>query len=230
MDYDIYELAEQLDAGIEESGKSKWSARDIKEFFLDEGVNLSLEEILEVWDACPNPICASELLGTNDPIFASRVYASRQSDLFDVAHDMFNDLMDDYRKELKEHTADDIIISAIPQYISPRGGLSDIEQQTIISLIYDIVDDYFSEYFGASSRNKYGAQIDEAYHGQIITKRFDKANDRYPAIGLRAVQEDIGLPPSTTVKALEGMCFNNEACEISDSEYFVGSYEEYNNL
>lgn len=152
---------------------------------------------------------------------------SRQSYIYSIAHHMFNDLMHDYYSELKSHTADDIIISAIPNYLSDRETISDIEEMTIVSLIYDIVDDYYSEYFGAASRNKYGAKIGEAYHGEIITKRLDKAGDRYPAIGLRVVQEKLGIPPSTTVKALEGMCYNNEACEINDSEYFVDSYEEY---
>lgn len=152
---------------------------------------------------------------------------SRQSHFFDIAHDMFNDLMHDHYSELKSHKADDIIISAISNYLSPREAISDIEEMTIVSLVYDMVDDYYSEYFGAASRNKYGAKIDEAYHGKTITKRIDKAMDRYPSIGLRVVQEELGIPPSTTVKALEGMCYNNEACEINDSEYFIGSYQEY---
>ena len=152
---------------------------------------------------------------------------SRQEYIYDIAVDMFNDLMDTNRKELADHTADDIIISAIPNYLSNGESVSDIEEMTIVSLIYEIVDDYYSEYFGAASRNKYGAKIDEAYHGKTITKRLNKANDQYPSIGLRVIQEELGIPPSTTVKALEGMCHNNEACEISDSEYFVGSYEEY---
>lgn len=155
------------------------------------------------------------------------VKASRGSYIYNIAHNMFNDLMDDYYAELKSHNADDIIISSIPNYLSSREVVSDIEEITIVSLIYDMVDDYFSEYFGAASRNKYGAMIDKAYHGKVITKRLDKATHQYPAIGLRVVQTELGIPPSTTVKALEGMCYNNEACEINDSEYFVGSYEEY---
>lgn len=155
---------------------------------------------------------------------------SRQDYIYDIAVDMFNDLMDTNRKELANHTADDIIISAIPNYLSDRETVSDIEEMTIVSLIYEIVDDYYSGYFGAASRDKYGAKIDEAYHGKIITKRLDKAGDKYPSIGLRVIMEELGIPPSTTVKALEGMCYNNEACEINDSEYFVGSYDEYRKL
>lgn len=158
------------------------------------------------------------------------VKASRQSYIYDIAVDMFNDLMRDHRKELADHAADDIIISAIPNYLSPGESVSDIDEMTIVSLVYDIVDDYYSEYFGAASRNKYGPEIDKTYHGKIITKRLDKASDEYPAIGLRVVQTELGIPPSVTVKALEGMCYNNEACEINDSEYFVGSYEEYNSI
>lgn len=60
---DIYELAENLAQEIEDSGKTRWSAKDVKDFFLSEGINLSLDEILQVWDACPSPVCACELLG-----------------------------------------------------------------------------------------------------------------------------------------------------------------------
>lgn len=155
------------------------------------------------------------------------VRAGRGDSIYNIAHNMFNDLMDNYYSELKSHNADNIIISSIPNYLSPEEVLSDVEEMTIVSLIYDMVDDYFSEYFGAASRNKYGAKIDKAYHGKVITKRLARATDQYPAIGLRVVQEELGIPPSTTVKALEGMCYNNEACEINDSEYFVGSYKEY---
>lgn len=156
------------------------------------------------------------------------IRASKQSELFDAAHDMFNDLMDNYRDPLKNHTADDIIIATIPDYVP--GNISDIDEQTLISLIYDIVDDYYSEYFGAASRDKYGAQLDKAYHGKIITKRLNEARNSYPAIGLKVIQDDLGLSPFTVIKALEGMCYNNEACEINDSEYFVGSWDEYNKL
>lgn len=158
------------------------------------------------------------------------VKASRQSYIYDIAHDMFNDLMRDYRNELADHKADDIIISAIPNYLSNGESVSDIEEMTIVSLVYDIVDDYYSEYFGEASRNKYGTKIDESYHGKTITKRLNKVNDRYPSIGLGVIQEELGIPPSIAVRALEGMCYNNEACEINDSEYFVGSCEEYRSI
>ncbi len=67
---DIYELADMLANEIEESGKSRWSAKDVKEFFLSEGINLSLDEIIQVWNACSSPVCASELLGCDEAIMA----------------------------------------------------------------------------------------------------------------------------------------------------------------
>ena len=157
------------------------------------------------------------------------IRASRQTDLYDIALDMFNDLLENNYQAFKNHEADDIIYEALPSYLATGETLTDIEKMTIVSLIYDIVDDYFSKYFGEASRNKYGTKIDEAYHGKIITKQLAKIRDRYPSIGLKVVQDEIGLPPSTTISALEGMCYNNEACEINDSEYFIGSYAEYNN-
>ena len=68
---DIYELADELAVEIEESGKTRWSAKDVKEFFLSEGINLSLDEIMQVWEACPSPVCASKLLGCDQVIEAS---------------------------------------------------------------------------------------------------------------------------------------------------------------
>lgn len=95
---DIYELADELANEIEESGKTTWSAKDVKDFFLSEGINLSLDEILQVWDACPSPVCASKLLGCNDPVFASREYTpqQRQKDMDDALFPIFDNLMDQW--------------------------------------------------------------------------------------------------------------------------------------
>ena len=68
---DIYELADMLSDEIDLTGKTRWSAKDVKEFFLSHGIDLSLDEIMKVWDTCSNPVCACELLGCDDAIFAS---------------------------------------------------------------------------------------------------------------------------------------------------------------
>lgn len=60
---DIQQYAEELSDYIDETGKTRWSAKDIYEHFADEGVKLTLEEILDVWHACPNPVCACTLEG-----------------------------------------------------------------------------------------------------------------------------------------------------------------------
>lgn len=67
---DIPELAQMLSDEIDESGKTWWSAKDVKEFFLSQGINLPLYTILDIWEACPNPVCASKLLGCDDAIMA----------------------------------------------------------------------------------------------------------------------------------------------------------------
>ena len=66
----ITELADMLSHEIDETGKTKWSAKDVKEFFLSQGIKLQLYEILDIWNACPNPVCACELLGC-DAIMAA---------------------------------------------------------------------------------------------------------------------------------------------------------------
>lgn len=59
----IQQYAGELSDYIDETGKERWSAKDIQDLFIEmEGVTLTLEEILDVWHACPNPVCACELM------------------------------------------------------------------------------------------------------------------------------------------------------------------------
>lgn len=60
---DIQQYAEELSDYIDETGKTRWSAKDIYEYFADAGVKLTLEEIIDIWHACPNPVCACTLEG-----------------------------------------------------------------------------------------------------------------------------------------------------------------------
>jgi len=69
--YDLYELADDLAVEIEDTGKTRWSARDVKNFFLDRGLNLSLDEIMQIWNICPSPVCASKLLMFGEAIMAT---------------------------------------------------------------------------------------------------------------------------------------------------------------
>lgn len=67
---DINELASMLSDEIDETGKTRWSAKDVKEFFLSQGFDLPLYEILDIWEACPNSVCAYALID-GDAIMAS---------------------------------------------------------------------------------------------------------------------------------------------------------------
>lgn len=80
--YDIRELADMLSDYIDTTGKDWWSAKDVKQYFLSQGINLSLDEIMQVWNACPNPVCACELLGCDEAIMADEdiAYAGADSD------------------------------------------------------------------------------------------------------------------------------------------------------
>lgn len=99
---DIYELADMLAEEIEESGKTRWSAKDVKEFFLSEGINLSLDEILQVWDACSSPICASELVMDLQEITASTNISSFISEL----NSFYSSLQDFYDSDIDIDQAD----------------------------------------------------------------------------------------------------------------------------
>jgi len=110
----IYELAEDLSQEIDESGKTKWSAKDVKEFFLSEGINLSLDEILQVWGACPNPVCACELLGCDDAIFASESYDAftRNSDMEEALAPVFSDFMEKWGETIGDYEELEEIVSS----------------------------------------------------------------------------------------------------------------------
>ena len=116
---DIYELADELATEIEESGKTRWSAKDVKEFFLSEGINLSLDEILQVWDACPSPVCACELLGC-EAIMGSSNYTS--DEMRNDLEDGVNTLLWNFMKKWGDYIEDsdelsDMISSLVEHWI-----------------------------------------------------------------------------------------------------------------
>ena len=117
---DIYKLAENLAQEIEESGKTKWSAKDVKEFFLSEGFNLSLDEILQVWDACPSPVCACELLGC-DAIMASEDNSPEQmqEDMNNLVAEMLDKFMRNWDNYIEDFDMLDLLItSAVDEYVN----------------------------------------------------------------------------------------------------------------
>lgn len=127
---DIYELADMLAEEIEESGKTRWSAKDVKEFFLSEGINLSLDEILQVWDACSSPVCACELLGCDQSIEASADFESITSgfkfdfivvynyseDIWDIVLDILTDVFEANGCEIAGYSLDEVDYSDVPEY------------------------------------------------------------------------------------------------------------------
>lgn len=112
-------------------------------------------------------------------------------------------------------------------------------------------------YFGKDEYELYGSLISELCKGWIISKRIahcdageefslqgvaDLLQRTYPDkctnyviefgeaeqdLGAEAQEEEFGL--WAVLGALEGMCHNNEACEVADGFYYVGSYAEYQN-
>lgn len=125
----IYDLADMLADEIEESGKTHWSAKDVKEFFLSEGIDLSLDEILQVWDACSSPICACELLGC-DTIEASSEFEKTTSgfkmdfivvynyseNIWDIVLDILTDVFEANGCEVIGYSLDEVDYSDIPEY------------------------------------------------------------------------------------------------------------------
>lgn len=127
---DIYELADMLANEIEESGKSRWSAKDVKEFFLSEGIDLSLDEIIQVWNACSSPVCACELMGCDQVIEASSesekitsgfkmdfiVLYNYSESIWDIVLDILTDVFEGNGCEIAGYSLDEVDYSDIPEY------------------------------------------------------------------------------------------------------------------
>lgn len=119
MEYTVYDLADMLANEIEESGKTRWSAKDVKQTFLNKGIDLSLDEILQVWNACPSQVCACELMGC-DAIMGSNNYTSDEmrNDLEDAVNTLLHDFMEkwgDYIGAADELS--DMISSSVEHWI-----------------------------------------------------------------------------------------------------------------
>lgn len=109
----------------------------------------------------------------------------------------------------------------------------------------------YDPYFGKSEREAFGYFITECCKGWIISKRVyhcdagvefslqgvaDLLAERYPdycsgtyvvKFGNEEQVEDFDM--FTILGALEGMCYNNEAVEVADGFYYVGSYTDWQN-
>lgn len=106
-------------------------------------------------------------------------------------------------------------------------------------------------YFGKDEYELCGSLISELCKGWIISKRIAHcdAGEEFSLQGVADLlqrahpefqggkytlkfgngeqEEDFSL--YTILGALEGMCHNNEACEVADGFYYVGSYADWKN-
>lgn len=110
-------------------------------------------------------------------------------------------------------------------------------------------------YFGKYERDNFGDLISEECPGWIISKRIShcEAEEEFSLKGVANLlqrtypdkctnyviefgeaEQDLGAEAQeeefdlyTILGALEGMCYNNEACEVADGFYYVGSYQDW---
>lgn len=127
---DIYELADMLSDHIDKTCKARWSAKDVKDFFLSEGIDLSLDEILQVWNACSSPVCACELLGRDQAIEASYglesitsgfkfdfiVVYNYSEDIWDIVLGILKDVFEANGCEVIGYSLDEVDYSDVPEY------------------------------------------------------------------------------------------------------------------
>lgn len=104
-------------------------------------------------------------------------------------------------------------------------------------------------YFGKSERDLFGQFIKECFDGWVISKRMAHSDEefglqgvadllaaKYPRYcgGTYSVQfgsetEEADFDLYTILGALEGMCYNDEAVEVADGFYYVGTYQDWQN-
>lgn len=101
-------------------------------------------------------------------------------------------------------------------------------------------------YFGKDERELIGDLISDMFPGWIISKRVADENQKYSLTGVAKVLKEtyperctnyslnFGSEPEsmefdlyTVLNALEGMCQNDEAVEVADGFYYVGSYQDW---
>lgn len=101
-------------------------------------------------------------------------------------------------------------------------------------------------YFGKDERELIGDLISDMFPGWIISKRVVDENQKYSLTGVAKVLKEtyperctnyslnFGSEPEsmefdlyTVLSALEGMCQNDEAVEVADGFYYVGSYQDW---
>ena len=123
---DIYDLADMLEEEITESGKTRWSAKDVKDFFLSENINLSLDEILQVWNACSSDL----LLGCDQVIEASSdsesitsgfkfdfiVVYNYSEDIWNTVLAILTDVFETNGCEVIGYSLDEVDYSDVPEY------------------------------------------------------------------------------------------------------------------
>lgn len=104
------------------------------------------------------------------------------------------------------------------------------------------------DYFGKDERELCGDLITKMFKGWVISKRKSDLTKSYgldfiskllkqsfpdrckPYISnFRSTAEEKDFNLYTVLKALEGMCSENEAVEVADGFYYVGSYSDWEN-
>jgi len=93
-------------------------------------------------------------------------------------------------------------------------------------------------YFGKDERDLFGRFIADLCDGWVISKRVSHcdAGEEFSLASVAELlkqecpecdegQEEFDL--YTVLGALEGMCHNNEAVEVADGFYYVGSYQDW---
>lgn len=101
-------------------------------------------------------------------------------------------------------------------------------------------------YFGKDERELIGDLISDMFSGWIISKRVADEGKKYSLDGIAKVlqetyperchgyelkfgaeSQEMDFNLYTILGALEGMCHHNEAVEVADGFYYVGSYKDW---
>lgn len=137
-------------------------------------------------------------------------------DIEDLGHQIFNNVMRDNAEKVRRHNADDEIFELAVK-LNPL--LTDEDIDKIIQEVYYNVDSYYDRGgFGATAARLYGDMIYDKLKGQTVSKRI--VDSKKPG-GLEYTANLLEIGKYKLLEALEGMCKDGRAREVSDSEYLV---------
>lgn len=99
-----------------------------------------------------------------------------------------------------------------------------MREEDIVNLIFKSASEHYSDYFGQREADEHGDKVVSALQGRTISKSFSQADK--PG-GLKYEAEKLELSVNDLLRTLEGLCYQRRAYEVSPTQYYILTEQEY---